>query len=468
MPLSAEILPDETLSSVSGAWAKLRLWIANHPGKAGAIAGWYQQASTGLVALLWVPLAWKSLGTVDAGIWFAFQNLLGMISLTDFGLSFVVSRQVAFALHATDRQTAVGEDFVLTSPGWDGVNQIYWASRVLFRWISLAGLAILVILYHIVLPHGKLLASATSETMLAWYLMGMTAVISMQAKPHIALLDGMAKIYLTRFLIGTIQLFTSLGILIVLYCGGRLKEMAVVGCILGCIQYIMVRSIVRSVGQGRFKPVELGVGFFKRFFKIAAPMGLISTSGFLISTVQVPLLGSLLGPAAVPAFYLAQKIGLTLNQAVSQITGPQMPVFTQEIAAGSRSAARKRFLKLVILVPALALLTNAVFFGASSWVVALWVGPGKYVSLGTLFLMSLDYTLCASAAIWGTFVLASGRNPFALSTISHGVLTFVLTILLCPRLGVVGIPLASLSAALLTNIWYNPYHGIQLLSRLKS
>src|SRR3989442_2466787 len=75
--------------------ASIRTWIANHPARVGTMAGWYQQACGALAALVVLPMVVKTLNAASAGLWFSFQSLLLIINLTDFGLSFVVARQVA-------------------------------------------------------------------------------------------------------------------------------------------------------------------------------------------------------------------------------------------------------------------------------------------------------------------------------------------------------------------------------------
>src|SRR2546423_995001 len=123
-------------------------WLKSHPARAGALAGWYQQACGALAALIAVPLVIKNLGASDAGLWFSFQSILAIINLTDFGLSFVFSRQIAYSLKAKGETLAGSPDFLLTRVGWEGVSDVYEASRRMFRWVSLVGLLVLVVLYH--------------------------------------------------------------------------------------------------------------------------------------------------------------------------------------------------------------------------------------------------------------------------------------------------------------------------------
>src|SRR5438477_4475427 len=202
----------------------LRNWIEAHPARAGTLAGWYQQGCGALAALIAVPLVIKNLGPSDAGLWFSFQSMLAIINLTDFGLSFVVSRQVAYSLRAIGERAEDCPDFLPTRIGWAGVSDVYEVSRKMFRWVSLLGLVVLVILYHIILPLGKLLPASTIDMALAWYLLGMATVLSLQTKPHQALLEGLARFYLTRFVAGTYQLAAGFGAVGVLLAGGKLKE----------------------------------------------------------------------------------------------------------------------------------------------------------------------------------------------------------------------------------------------------
>ena len=57
------------------------------------------------------------------------------------------------------------------------------------------------------------------------------------------------------------------------------------------------------------------------------------------------------------------------------------------------------------------------------------------------------------------FVLASGRNPFANSTILHGVIGLVGMLILCPDLGILGVPISGIISILVTNFWINSYQG---------
>ena len=397
---------------------KVIQWIESHPGRAGTLAGWYQQGASALTALIAVPLIMSHMNARDAGLWFSFQAIVTVIQLTDFGLSFVIARQVAHSLTAAaaGTQSIGGPDFIPTRPGWLGISDVYWASRLMFRWVSLVGLVLLIALYHLVLPQGKLLVEATGETMVAWYLFGVSALAALLAKPHQALLDGLAKLYLTRFISGTTLLLGGFGAVGILLLGGNLAMMA--GAVGGDVAArLRVGPVARAVHGWRAIDGSRAApgGAVQKFHAGGdARWGVLNASAYCVSSVQVPLLGSLLGPAVVPPFYLAQRIGQMLNQVSAQLIFPQMPLFTQALAGGKAREARARMKRIILWVTLLGAGANTIFYFGSPLFVEWWVGPAHYVSKPVLLLMSLDYWILGTTVVWGFFRISFGDQPFSL------------------------------------------------------
>jgi O-antigen/teichoic acid export membrane protein len=233
------------------------------------------------------------------------------------------------------------------------------------------------------------------------------------------------------------------------------------------VNYGAVRLLVhRQAGRHLAACERPAAGLLRSFGRVAIPMGVLNLSSFCVSSVQVPVLGLLLGPELVPAFYLAQRIGQVLNVGVMQVIFPQLPLFTQHLAAGQWQAARHRMKRTIVWVTGMAVLANLGFYFGSPWFVLLWIGPGRYVTSAVLALMAVDYSLLGAAVVWSHFVLAGGENPFVASTVLSGILNLLLLFLLIPALGMVGIPLASLLAGVAINYWFVPLRGFRLLSGL--
>jgi len=146
---------------------------------------------------------------------------------------------------------------------------------------------------------------------------------------------------------------------------------------------------------------------------------------------------------------------------------PQMPLFTRDLANGARNNAVRRMKRTLALGTAGAAGANLFFWGATPFIVTLWVGAHRYIDGTTLALMSVDYFLMGACIVWAQFVFAAGRNPFVLTTVLNGILNLILIYFLCPRFGLIGIPLSTLISGLLTNYWYAVLKGVQLLDELR-
>jgi O-antigen/teichoic acid export membrane protein len=452
---------------ISLQWAKD--WAASHPGKSGTFAGWYQQGCGALAQFISFPLVIHRLSAVDAGIWFSFQGLLGAIILTDFGLTFVLTRQIAYSLHYRENASWTRNDFIATQSGWAGVAEVFQLGKRVFHVVGIIAALALAVIYLLVTRFGKLSQGASDRTLAAWCLLGCGTILSLQAKPAQAVIEGLAKVYLTRFLFGTLQLLAAVGVIACLLAGGGMVSMAASVAAASLIQWLALHAIARRQGSlAQFKGVRPSPGLLPRLIRVAVPMGVLNLSGFLITSIQVPLLGSILGPRIVPPFYLAQKIGQMLNMAVTQLIGPQVPLFTRELAGGHRDSALGRMKRTLGWATLSVAAVNLFFLFGSRGLVTLWLGPGRYIDSATLILMSCDYLVFGASVAWTQFVFAAGRNPFVYSTAVSAVFNLAFIFLLCQHFGLVGVPLASLCSGLLTNYWFAPCQGFRLMRDLRA
>jgi len=67
----------------------------DHPARAAALTGWYQQGCSSIAWLILVPVMTEALGPAGAGVRFCFQTVLLFFGMMDFGFSQVIARQVA-------------------------------------------------------------------------------------------------------------------------------------------------------------------------------------------------------------------------------------------------------------------------------------------------------------------------------------------------------------------------------------
>ena len=174
-------------------------WLEAHQGKAGTLTGYYQQAASALAAIFVIPLVIHLLPSVHAGAWFAFQGILQVISLTNFGLVTTLSRQVAFTKNAQSGSDASREgDFLNLPAGRPGVVALFQLTQPIYLGLIALGTVLVVIIGECILPMGKLLGEENSDPIRAWYLLGAASLLILAADRYRGFLIGLGRLSLGR------------------------------------------------------------------------------------------------------------------------------------------------------------------------------------------------------------------------------------------------------------------------------
>jgi len=297
---------------------------------------------------------------------------------------------VAYSLHARSGEVPPNSDFVSDARGWKGVSDVYHASRRLFRWGGCVAAATLVLLYHFILPLGKLLPQSSFESLLAWYLLGAATLLSLQTKPHLALVEGMSKLYLTRFLGARRNCWLALASLPCCCLADSSSKMAMVVFAASLLQYAGAKY-PRGAGGGRppFTERSLGGRAGAKIFQSGDTDGNFGISAaFCSHRFKCPSLGFLLGPEVVPGFFLAQRIGQLLNQAVMQLVFAANAAFHPGTGKSGPCGGRKPDAKddLPRYNPGIPG-ERGILWG-SPLLVELWVGQDRYIGSSVLLVIA--------------------------------------------------------------------------------
>lgn len=448
---------------------KIRNFIKENPIKIAGIAGLYLQGCVILSAAFSIPIILNTLGEDRSGIWLSLLGFISILALSDFGFSMAISRQVAHSFKLNLDIDHINTDLIKTSTGWAGVSDIYWASRNIFKYCSILALIAGVFLMEIILPNTKLFLFSSADIRFIFYPLVISSVVMLNSKLSQAMLDGLGYMYLSKAILGCYQLILGLFCIISLKLGFGIIGLSSAYLIASIIQLIFIDLCLRRVSKGRINNdhaanlEKLGI----KISQVAIPFGIVITGAYLVSSAQIPLLGSILGPAVVTGMYLAFKISQTLSGIVMQIISADLPFFTQNLAEGGWVKAKNQMIRTIIVGSILQIFISLFLFFGSPTIVEWWVGPNKYISGPVLIMFCVNYFISSITLIPAQFVLAEGRNPFAISTVINGGLSLLVMLITCNAFGLIGVPLASLIAILLTNFWLNPYEAYITLRGLE-
>jgi len=440
-----------------------------HPARVGSVAGLFQQGSSVLVALLLIPVVTQSLSPDQAGIWFAFQSLVSIVSMLDLGFGFAIARQAAFTLGANS-STMAKDDFIQLAPGWSGVAQLFLLTRTLYR--ALAGMALVIgiLAFEVMSKVGDLLPIGIPSVRWCWYGMAVASSLLILTAGQSSFLNGLGAVYQTRILLALYLLLAGTGAALTAWNGWGLTAMGASFALAALFYWISV-NMVRYAATQEMREAKVPPpphGSLKRLAKTALPVGCVNIFGSFVYTAQVPLLGMLLGPEKVAPFYLAQRIAIGCNMLAMQFILPQLPFFTRALGSENFNEARENMYKIILRTSLLVFFTTCIFYFLSPWVAEVFLRKTDFVDHETRLLMTIDLLLLGGSVIWGHYVLAAGRNPFVFSTIFTGATSICLTISLAPLLGTMGLPLATLIAGLVFNYRRNLIEGIRTQKNLRT
>lgn len=441
-------------------------WIERNPGKSGTAAGWFMQGCTAASAFILIPVLLHTLGSAKTGLWFTFQSLFAGVTLADCGIGFAITRQAAYCL-GTD-QNKGKEDFLPIGIKWQGIRNLAEYATAIYLSVIILVLIIGICIYEIIFPKTKLLTGIDFDPHYAWYSILISAALWLYSSRWSALLIGIGHLTYVRLLAGFYAIMQTLFILTAAYYWKSFNCVSF-GMLLATLCYVVLLNqafrlltpALAYTGRPRFEG-----SLFLRLLKVAAPVGWVNISAFLVTSIQVPLLGSLLGPTIVTPFYLTQKISQFLTTASLQTLFPQLPQFTRSLSSQNYIAARSTMRRSIIISSAFVLGSSSFFLLAGPLIVEL-IGNYNGLPYALFVLMAIDSLLMGLSSCWGQYVLALGKNPFVISTTVAGFLNLIFCYILISPMGIIALPLSSLMAGILTNYTLSPFLGVREWLRLK-
>lgn len=446
-----------------------KLWVTNHPVRAATFAGWFQQGVTGLSAVLVIPILLTNLGAEATGIWLSFQGFVMLAGLADFGVGIAVTRQAAHCLGSDSSESSSG-DFLWFGKGWDGVLSLWQHASAIYRVTVVIAFLFGILVYETIVVHTKLTDGDASAQRLLWILMLTVPCMLLFAGRSVAIVNGVGCILYTRVFAGL-----YFGAQTILLIGAAIWTKSILmmaaTSVIITLAYsagvtIFAKAIIKEK-VGERSVATWNTTLCLSFLKVALPLGFVNLGAFLTTSVQVPLVGAILGPASVAPFFLAQKIAQFSIQAALQFSAPKTISFSELVGKRSFEMAHLSMQQTLRKGWLLVFTSQILFVFVLSPLAPMLLAGKEYPSFLVIFLLGFDYALMGSVSMVGQFVLAFGKNPFLWSTLASGILNLSLLFILTPKFGLVGIPAASILAGLLTNYWVNPLWGFRILRSLK-
>lgn len=425
----------------------------------GFVANWIQLVGRGLLSFVELAILYRYFPGELVGVWLVLLSAGQLVNLTDLGVGPTLSRFVAFR---------IPKDLEGGSP--EGIAPHYLAIRTLMASAyAMAG----------VLAFGLIGAAIWMEPVAA-------SRFAVRMNPDlfravfIVFIGGMAVNAVgsvpLRVLNGVGSVAREQHLRLGFFCGRIIMEVASVLLgwgLLGLAAANLLAGIFtwagssaalfhafpalrRSRGTVRWQAVRDMVGPSARWL-------LMTIGGLMIFNTSNVLIGWFLGAAAVPDYAALYQLVFLGASLIGAVPGAFVPFIAREYAHGNMELIRRYHQLAVKLTLVLAGLSALILWRFGEDILRIWLGAGHFVGRPVLGLLLVLVVLECHQTANAACAMALNKIPFGPWAIGAGLLTFLFAALFIPRLGLVGMPLASLLAQLLTNDWFAVYYTLRAL-----
>ncbi|MBI4503069.1 MAG: oligosaccharide flippase family protein [Gemmatimonadetes bacterium] len=403
----------------------------------GLTLGYANQALVTLVGLWLTAFLLRTLGQRDYGLWLVATQILGYLLLADLGVVAMLPRETAYA---TGRAGGSREAAELPDLVGQTARLVGWQLPV----VAVAAALIWMLLPVEWQPLRKPLALVFAVFVATFPLRLLQAVL--QGLQDLTFLGAAQMVVWAAGTTATVLLAMAGFGLYALIVGWIVNQILSVA-----ISWWRVRTTFPQVLPRKLPRVSLAQA--RAYLSRSIWVSLAQVAQVFLNGSDVLIIGKVLGPAAaVPYFCTAKLVTVLANQPqmVMQSAAPAL----SELRTGE---SRERLLRVcTALTEAMLMVSGAVacvVIAVNQGFVRWWVGAGQYggfaLTAALVALMLLRHW--NTTAVYAIFAFGYERR-ISLTTLADGLLTIAVAVLLIPRFGVIGAPIASLTGVCLVSL----------------
>jgi O-antigen/teichoic acid export membrane protein len=394
------------------------------------------------IGFVLTPFTVHSLGSEQYGLWALANAFVGYYSLLDLGLSGAVFTHMSHALGAKDYQAG---------------SRIYSTGLAIFG--TLGGILIVVTLC---LAGGILLFHPGHSVALALLVLivGFQTALSFPMRAPFGVLNAGSHFEVSSAIFIGSAILRTVGTVFVLRAGKGVIGLAVINLLSWIPGYVAVCLAV----HWRYPFIHLrALGTWHRetaqkLFSFGVPVLIGQIADRIRLQADTMVVSLFLGLSAVAHYNVATTLIMYYMDGVLAITGVLTPVLSMQMSAKDADGLRRSLLmgtRLAICAGGFAA------FGLIVWgrpFISRWMGPSFLDAYPVLVILALAvfFDLWQSTAVNALYATMH-QKTYAKINISEAIANLVLSLLLAPRLGMIGIALGTLLPSIVIRVGVQPF-----------
>jgi O-antigen/teichoic acid export membrane protein len=382
-----------------------------------------------VLALVMTPFLLERLGTAEYGVWVLALTLtytVGYAGIADLGMQQALVRMVA------DREALEANE---------EINRLVSTTVAAFTVLGVVGAAALVAFSGLFTRWFDIDDGLQGAAQLAFAVVGAQLAVDLVTGAFRSVLEGTQRFAAVRFVeIGPRAAWAVLAVPVVL-TGHGVVALAVASLLVALVMAVVAVRLAKRACPGlRVSWHLVDAPAARALAREATGFLTLRVSSIVYSQMDRLILGVLLGAAAVARYDVAYKFHAIAAMILALAPSALMPAASYLGAQGDTDRLRslyQRGTRLAVAATCAVTLSAMVF---ARPLLSVWVGE-DYADLAGTTRLYLVYPLLVSIHVIGlTMVVGLGRlrQVAALSVASVG-LNLVLSILLVPRLGLIGV-----------------------------
>lgn len=406
-------------------------------------------------SLISVPLTYRYLGAERYGIWVILISFISVLGFIDFGIGNGLINAVAEAYGRDDRaraQQAVSSAVLLMGSLAACFGAVGAAAYPWLPWTRLL--------------HGAT-NKAVAEGRTAFLVMFCWFVLNIPLSLVTRVLAGLQRTYSAQIVVALGNIVSLIALLAVIAMHAALPALvlaSISGVVLATtVNIFLLRRdfpwLMPSLSACQAVSINKMMRLGAMFFVLQCCFAAAYTSDNLV-------IAQVLGPAAVAAFVIPQKLFSSVDMVVNMGIAPLWPAYGEALARGDIAWVRKAFWSSLGLTLAITLpLCTALAF-AGPWLLRMAAGRTLRAPITLMIALAVWGVVSALSTAVATMLNGTGVvKPQTLVVVFASICNLGLSILLTRRLGVVGVCLGSILTQVLIT-W--PFYCVMVPRLLRS
>jgi O-antigen/teichoic acid export membrane protein len=412
----------------------------------GAVTNWLAFAATLLVGFFLTPYLVRRLGDGPYGVWAFVESVLAYFTLLDLGIAACVVRFVA-KFHATGDR--------------DELNRLVSTCLALFLGLGLVLFAVGAGVLPTVLTSIEKAGVPADEVVAFSLLMVANLAITLPLSLFPSILDGLERFALKSAVRVAVLAVRTVGIVIILEQRPSLLLLGVLITVCNLAEHVVLAGLaMRSLPGIRISRRFVDRATLKRVKGYSLDAFLAMVAGRACAQSGVVIIGAFLGAAPVTYFALASRLVEFAKALLRTATNTLTPAISSLEAIGDTAAIRRMFLRgtrwvLYLILP---VQLGLVVFGRPF--LTTWLGDSEYADrcYPALVILSSTLSLVVAQSVASRVLYGTGRlRTFARMALAEAGVNVGLSVILCPRFGLIGVAVGVAIPNLLMCVWVIGY-----------